>query len=138
MIQGRHCLVVVVVLLMACSSPAATDSLNVSNATTIPVGVFVNGSKVADVDPHDAVEIAPIDLPPPPWAVDVRTSGDRSLVSLDVGANPVTRTVYPDGHEGMSGPGTRVDLSCGRIDVWVGPPLLGPAPEPGTPGDRDA
>ena len=137
MIPGRHRLVVVAVLLAACSSPAATDSVNISNETTIPVGVFVNGSRVAGVDPQSRVEIPPGDLPPPPWAVDVRTLGERSLVSLDVGVNPVTRTVYPDGHEVMAGPGTRVDLSCGRIDIWVGPPLLGPAPDSGTPGDCD-
>jgi hypothetical protein len=35
----------------------------------------------------------------------------------------------------LKGDGNRVDLSCGRIDVWAGPPLLGPAPGPGTPGD---
>ena len=33
------------------------------------------------------------------------------------------------------GDAVRVDLSCGRLDIWSGPPLLGPPPGPGTPGD---
>jgi len=35
----------------------------------------------------------------------------------------------------MKGDAVRVDLSCGRLDIWSGPPLLGPAPGPGKPGD---
>ena len=35
------------------------------------------------------------------------------------------------------GSGARVDLSCGRLDVWVGPPMHGPFPAPGRPGDCD-
>ncbi len=33
--------------------------------------------------------------------------------------------------------GARVDLSCGRIDIWSGTPMMGPAPGPGVPGDCD-
>jgi hypothetical protein len=37
--------------------------------------------------------------------------------------------------DGDKGDANRVDLSCGRLDIWSGPPLLGPAPGPGSPGD---
>ncbi len=44
------------------------------------------------------------------------------------------QTAYPDG-QGSTRAAARVDLSCGRIDMWAGPPLAGPVPGPGSPGD---
>ena len=66
----------------------------------------------------------------------------------DTGEGPYLRTgdlgfvhdgdVYSssDGRQ-SHGVAARADLSCGRIDLWSGPPLAGPAPNPGTPGDCD-
>jgi hypothetical protein len=125
------------VLLASCSTPIATDPLNVSNQTTIGVGLFVNGDHVADLEPHGTAEIAPVALPPPPWHFEARTSADRVLLSLDVRPDPVRRTVLPDGGASIAGAGIRAELSCGQIDLWVGPPLYGPVPGPGTPGDCD-
>jgi hypothetical protein len=125
------------VLFAACSTPIAGDPLNVSNQTSIGVGLFVNGSHVAHLDPHGTLEIPPAALSPPPWHVEARTSADRVLLSLDVGPNPVRRTVLPNGGTSIAGAGIRAELSCGQIDIWIGPPFLGPVPGPGTPGDCD-
>ena len=125
------------VLLASCAPPIAADPLNVSNQTTIGVGLFVNGDHVANLDPHGTAEIPPSALPPPPWHVEARTSADRVLLSLDVSPNAVQRTVRSEGGTSIAGAGIRAELSCGQIDLWVGPPLLGPVPGSGTPRDCD-
>lgn len=131
------CLSAATLFLVACSPAVATDPLEVSNQTKIDVGLFVNGTHVADLRPHATAKIPPTELPSPPWHVEARTSADRVLLSLDVGANPVRRTVLPDGGASVVGAGIRAELSCGQIDIWVGPPLGGPVPGPGVPGDCD-
>jgi hypothetical protein len=123
--------------LAACSPAVATDPLSVNNQTSIGVGLFVNGTHVADLRPHATAEIPATALPAPPWHVEARTSADRVLLTLDVGANPARRTVMPDGGTSIVGAGIRAELSCGQIDIWVGPPLGGPVPGPGAPGDCD-
>lgn len=111
-------------------------TVSVSNGTTIDVAVFVNGVFVTYmaaggcVGCHGADGIPASMLPALPWQVDVRTPAGRVLVSALIRAGDVAYEI-----DGSGGPGGRVDLSCGRIDVWSGPPMLGPAPEPGTPGD---
>jgi hypothetical protein len=65
-----------------------------------------------------------------PWQVEVRAPAGRVLLSTPIKSGDVE---YSD--SASRGDGNRVDLSCGRIDVWSGPPLLGPAPGPGTPDD---
>ncbi len=111
-------------------------SVSVSNGSTLGVEVIVNGSFVATLQPgaclgcgvDDAVPAGV--LPPLPWQVEVRNAYGRTLVALTIHAGDVIET-----NSYLKGDGNRVDLSCGRIDVWSGPPMLGPAPGPGTPGD---
>jgi hypothetical protein len=122
-------------LLVACSPAVATDPLEVSNQTTIEVGLFVNGTHVADLRPLATAQVPSSELPAPPWHVEARTAGGRVLLTLDVGPDPVRRSTAPNGGVSIAGAGIRAELSCGQIDLWVGPPLLGPAPGPGTPGD---
>ena len=43
----------------------------------------------------------------------------RTLLSLTVRSGDVI-----EGPNGSTGDGARVDLSCGGIDLWSGPPLL--------------
>ena len=119
------------------SGPNAPDAVHVSNGTTIAVSVVVNGVSIASLPPG-ALESTPrASLPQLPWNVEVRTSRGRVLTSLTVRDGDVFETTAPDGSHIAKGDATRVDLSCGRLDVWVGPPLLGPSPGPGTPGDCD-
>lgn len=117
------------------AAPRSSD-VHVDNQTTLPVEVFVNGERVAGVAPRsDPVAIDPVALPDPPWLVDLRTERGRTLLRLTVQPGEVSTTSGPDGQVRMRGAAARVDLTCGRLDVWVGPPLAGPLPEPGTPGD---
>jgi hypothetical protein len=111
-------------------------TVSVSNATTIGVFVFVNGLFVtyhaagtcAGCQGDDGIPASI--LPPLPWQVDVRTPAGRAIVSAVIRSGDVEYM-----SAGARGDGSRVDLSCGRIDVWSGPPMLGPAPGPGIPGD---
>jgi hypothetical protein len=75
------------------------------------------------------------EVPRLPWHVAVRTLSGRELLAFDVGPDSVTSTTGPDGRVEMRGAGARVDLSCGRLDAYAGPPMIGPAPGPGVPGD---
>jgi hypothetical protein len=110
-------------------------TLNIENDTTIAVTLVVNG-KVIEILPAGGYE-APIkaQLPGLPWNVETRSPSGRVLSSMTVSAGDVWETTRPNGAVEQKGDAVRVDLSCGRLDVWSGPPLLGPAPGPGQSGD---
>ena len=97
----------------ACSavgpSPSTPADLEISNGTTLVVTLAVNGSAIAHVNPGGLEKISPSRLPSLPWIVEARAASGRVLVYL----------------------------SCGRLDVWSGPPLAGPVPGLGHPGDCD-
>ncbi len=58
------------------------------------------------------------------------------LATMTVNPGDVSTTEVPGGPVSMSGRLARVDLSCGRLDLWAGGlQPLGPAPGPGVPGD---
>jgi hypothetical protein len=112
-------------------TPASEMTLSVSNGSTLPVTLVVNGVAVGVLQPGGGDDVPSARLPPLPWDAHVRSPSGRDLLQL---------TVLPGDVQGKpgaftSGRAARVDLSCGRIDLWSGPPLLGPMPGPGTPGD---
>jgi hypothetical protein len=125
------------VLVAACSPAPTGDAhdLVVSNETTLAVTLAVNGRVVRSIQPHAQDTILVRDLPAQPWLVEARAPSGRVLTSLTVRPGDVWETSMPDGSTQMKGDAVRVDLSCGRLDIWSGPPLLGPAPAPGKPGD---
>jgi hypothetical protein len=122
------------VLLAACTAPgtvpAASMSVSIENGTTLPVTVVVNDAQVATVAPGDDATLPSSQMPSLPWNVEARSPSGRVLVSLVVHDGDVVHT-----QNRYDGDAARVDLSCGRLDIWSGPPLLGPAPGPGSPGD---
>jgi len=125
-------------MLVATCTPAPTGEphdLVVSNGTTLRVTIVVNGTALRTIQPQTDETVLVRDLPPLPWAVAARTSAGRALLSMNVRAGDVWETTRPDGSHELNGDANRVDLSCGRLDIWSGPPLLGPAPGPGSPGD---
>jgi hypothetical protein len=109
-----------------------TAPLSYSNGTTIAIELLVNGSNVLTVQPGAGGELSPAQLPSQPWRVTAATSSGRVLLSMLVQPGDVQY-----GPNSARGDGVRLDLSCGRLDLWSGPPLLGPArpPSPGSPGD---
>ena len=116
--------------------PPDSMSLAVNNTSTLTVSLVVNGSLIASLAPgtclgctDDSTVPASL-LPPLPWQAEVRSPTGRVLVSVTVHEGDVEYEA-----NSSKGRAIRVDLSCGRIDIWSGPPLLGPAPGPGTSGD---
>ncbi len=124
-------------LVGACASGPGTTAtpatplppLSIANATSIPVTLVVNGTVIETVAPGDRQDPVTAQLPPRPWVIETRSPSGRMLSTLMVGAS--------DHISATSGRGIRVDLACGRLDVWVGPPLLGPTFVPGPSGDCD-
>lgn len=110
---------------------APPPGLSIANGTTLPVTLLVNGTLVGAIAP--GVERDPIpasDLPALPWSVQARSPSGRVLASMTVRPGDVS---YGAGE--AKGDGVRVDLSCGRLDIWSGPPMSGPVPGTGSPGD---
>jgi hypothetical protein len=126
-------------LISACSATPTDPAydLGVSNQTTLTVTLVVNGAVIRTVQPHTQEIVSTTDLPALPWSVETRTASGRALSGMTVRAGDVSMTNLPGGARGMKGDAVRVDLSCGRLDMWSGPPLLGPVPGPGRPGDCD-
>jgi hypothetical protein len=106
--------------------------LSVSNLTDRQLELFVNDGRVAVLDPASSKGVPAGQLPAMPWDAQVRLPTGRVLLELTIRSGSFVRNA-----NGGSGPGTRVDLSCGRIDLWSGFPLMGPVPGPGVPGDCD-
>ena len=128
----------VALALNATCSPSPTGEahdLVVSNQTTLTISLVVNSAVVRTVQPHRQETVSTRDLPSLPWSVETRTRSGRVLSRMTVRAGDVTETALPNGGREMKGDAVRVDLSCGRLDMWSGPPLLGPPPGPGAPND---
>jgi hypothetical protein len=122
-------------------SPPPVDQtmldLNVSNGTTLPVAITVNGADIGVVRPGGELTVPSGILPPMPWTVEARTPSGRLLTTMTAHREDIHREDLGNGATSMSGAGARVDLSCGRLDLWVGVRPMGPVPGPGTQGDCD-
>jgi hypothetical protein len=111
-------------------------TLHVDNGTTLALTIVVNGQRVGVVGGQNAGAFQPAALPPLPWSVEVRSTSGRVVLSVAVGVGSVTDTVGPNDEHEHGAPGARIDLSCGRLDVYPGDVgMLGPAPGRGAPGD---
>ncbi len=127
-------------LVAGCASPGASQvyAIGVSNGTTLTVAIVVNGRTVRTLAPGSGTTadgIPASELGPLPWSVEARSPSGRLLTTMTVHDGDVFATAMPGGGGTSRGDGARVDLSCGRLDIWVGPPLLGPVPGTGSPGD---
>jgi hypothetical protein len=134
-------ILVALVLLVGCTTtlpPARlppTHSLEVGNGTTLAVTLVVNGTALRVIPPGGSASIPVGELPLLPYAIEARSPRGRVLTSMTVNAGDVRETTTPNGAREYSSAAVRVDLSCGRLDIWSGFPMLGPLPGPGTPGD---
>jgi len=122
-------------------SPASTPpALWVSNGTSLLITLVLDGVEVAEIQPHTSDQaVDPSMFPPAPWHLVAQTPTGRALVEFDIRPENVWWTTPgPDGHSDCRSAGARADLSCGRLDVWSGMPLLGPVPPSSFPaGDCD-
>ncbi len=136
----------IVVALAGCSASVGTappgneltTGIGIANGTALAVTLVVNGTTIRTFPPESGTGSDGIpagDLPALPWMVEARSSSGRILVSMTVNAGDVSQTTSPDGTVTQRGDGVRADLSCGRLEVWSGSPMMGPPPAPGTPGD---
>ena len=121
-------------------SPGSSQDmkLSVGNWTTIPVTLVVNGSAIETIPAGGYEDPIIASLPAMPWNVETRSPSGRVLSTFVVHQGDYWMTSVPNGGTEIKGDGARVDLSCGRLDVWYGPPMLGPAPDPNAsypPGD---
>jgi hypothetical protein len=121
------------------ASPAFDAEIQVVNDTKLDVTVVVNAADIGVVPAHQATTIPAALLPPKPWSVEARSPSGRLLLTFVVAPGQVARSTDSSGVTTMTGAGSRADLSCGRLDVVVGGPMLGPPPAPnaGAPGDCD-
>ncbi len=113
-------------------SASSARDLHVENGTTKAMTVLVDGAVVATVAAGMSATVAEGSLPAGVWSVEARLPGGRTVLRGQVDKSRASQTDNTG-----SGSGARVDLSCGRLDIWVGVPMMGPAPGPGTPGDCD-
>jgi hypothetical protein len=129
----------VIALALVAASCATTDptivpdsqmGIGIANGTSIEVELLVNGTHVRTIPPLTNLAVLSSELPALPWQADVTTAAGRTLVALDIKSGDVHRSAND-----WRGVGRRADLSCGRLDVYSGPPMLGPMPGPGVPGD---
>ena len=120
-------------------SPAFGAEIQVVNDTKLVVTIAVNGADLGVVPAHEAATIPSSVLPAKPWSVEASSPSGRVLLTFTVQPGAVTRTTDSNGATTMTGAGSRADLSCGRLDVTVGGPMLGPPPQsnPAAPGDCD-
>lgn len=107
--------------------PPLLPTVSVANGTTILVTITINGVQVGTVPPGTTEHPIPATLPARPWTVEARSPSGRALATLTVSAEDYIST--------NSGVAVREDLACGRLDLWSGPPLLGPmfSPDPSKP-----
>lgn len=112
------------------ASSDPTPELKYSNQTSLDIHVIVNGTDLATLAPTTGGSIDASAMPTLPWSIVAQTSGGRVLASFLVKPGDVVSS-----GGAQRGVGVRVDLSCGRLDLWSGPPLGGPAPGPGNSGD---
>jgi hypothetical protein len=128
------------VLLLGCTPTfptriPATHSLEAANGTSLTVTLVVNGAALRVIPPGASAAIPVSELPLLPYVVEARSARGRVLTSMTVHADDVRETTTPNGARAYQSAGARADLSCGRLDIWSGMPMLGPLPGPGRPGD---
>jgi hypothetical protein len=103
---------------MPAPTPPLLPTVSVANGTTIPVAIALNGTMVGTVPAGTTEDPIPATLPARPWTIEARSPSGRVLATLTLSAQ--------DYISNNSGKAVREDLACGRLDLWSGPPLLGP------------
>jgi len=134
-------LVLAVILAIAGGCGPSADerpNLGISNGTALSITLLVNGTIVGVYRGGSGETV--IDesrLSQLPWDVEGRTSTGRIVTFVRVDPGGVSMPSEA-GSPAQHGALARVDLSCGRLSIWVGNVVpSGPMPDPsaGVPGD---
>ena len=133
---------IVASLVLGCAGPAPFQPQPVvpsfefgySNGTKLDIAIAINGQVVVVAAPGQGAPQVDVPMPSLPWHVEARTASGRVLGSFDLLDGQATCEPVGDAVR-CSGGLLRVDLSCGRLDIWAGVRPSGPMPGPGVPGD---
>lgn len=101
--------------------------IQISNGTDLRLELLINGTAADQFAPSSSGEVDARRFGPYPWTVTANTESGRELLTFQVSPGDVWHTLgqLPTGGVGRGG---RADLSCGRLDVWVGQRPMGPPP----------
>jgi hypothetical protein len=113
--------------------------IRVSNTTSLALHVNVNGTQIGTSLPGSVRDFDPSDLREP-WTVSLSTELGRVVLEMTYDLSQIGTNFGGTSPDIGRSVGKRVDLSCGRLDVSVASPILGPAWPPETsfpPGDCD-
>lgn len=101
--------------------------VHVANTTTLTLSTTVNGLDAGSAAAMASTVVDVRQFGQAPWTIVARTSSGLELHTLELAANSA---YYMTGDYPLSafGPFSRLDLSCGRLDLWVGYPPSGPRP----------
>ena len=109
----------------------------VSNGTTLKLAVAINGESRGTSEPGTTDLFDPSGLAEP-WNVTLTTSSGRQILEMTYRLSDIGTSAGGTNPEPGMGVGQRLDLSCGRLDVYVGGPILGGTALPiFSPGDCD-
>jgi hypothetical protein len=102
-------------------------SVTINNGTSLDVYVYVNDALVTTVAAGANTTVDPTSWGPAPWTIRTATSSGRQLTTGVLDPKKVWAATgdYPLESQSF---GERIDLSCGRLDVWAGGMASGPAP----------
>ena len=92
-------------------------AVNISNGTSATLVVNLNGVVIGTIDANTPGARLVDGLPDTPWNISVSTKAGVVLATLVVPSLAIVGSTF--------GYASRADLNCGRLDVWVGPPVAG-------------
>ncbi len=125
------------------SPPSARESapspppLYIVNTTTLTLTVAINGQLVGAAEPGQAASFDTGSYPEP-WVITLATESGRVIAGLTYRLSDIGTSFGGTNPDPGMGTGKRLDLSCGRLDVYVGGPILGGTFVPSSsPGDCD-
>ncbi len=112
--RGLAAIVVAVVALAGCTT-ADSVPITLQNATTVPVGLYVNGDWRGTYPAGADTTVAVAHAAPGPWTVELRSPTDAVLLRLR--ANDGALEAARDGRYGV---GESRGLPCGELIAIVG------------------
>ena len=115
-------------------SPDPRFDLHVDNGTTLAITIVLNDHDAVQVPPSTTSVVSLRNEHVGIVSVKALLPNGRTVLSFAVDPRSLGSTTTGS-ETNVTGAAHRVDLSCGRLDIWLLTPPLGPVPGQGTPGD---